>query len=154
MPVNRIRKCTDILEATAFLNGAVFGGAFSVVSGIVGKTFKLLTPAVATVTFVAAASPPGGDPTALLIKDIKAQIEAAVATLRVTQLNGKICFTEVTPTAGVSVDRTGTANAILGLDAAIDTTGKVYAPPPSATAPCWTTISASQDNSYVITTWE
>lgn len=154
MASNRIRKFTDIVEAQAFLNGAVFGGSAHVVSGLVGKTFKLTLPSVKSITFVAAASPPNGDSTALLFKDIKAQIEAVANDVVVSLQNGKICIREVTITGGVTVDQTGTSSALLGFSTAATTVGKVYAAPPSAVAPCWTTISAGQDNSYVITTWE
>jgi hypothetical protein len=154
MAINRVRKCTDILEAQAFLNGAVFGGSAGVVSGLVGKTFKLTLPSVKTITFVAAASPPNGDSTALLFKDIKAQIEAVANDVVVSLQNGKICIIEAAIAGGVTVDRTGTSSALLGFSVAVNTVGKVYAPPPSAVAPCWTFIAASQDNSYLVTTWE
>lgn len=155
MANNRVRKFTDILEAQAFLNGAAIGGVAGRVAGIVGKTFKLKLPSIKSITFVAAATPPGGDPTALLLMDIKAQIEAVATDVRVNLINGKICVLEVAITGGVSVDKTGTSNGLLGFDSAVDTTGLVYKPAQvTPTPPCWVAVETSQDNSHVIFTWE
>lgn len=153
MAINRVRKCSDILEAQAFLNGAIFGGHARAVSGIVGTTLKLALPSVKTITFVAG-SAPNGDSSALLFKEIKAQIEAVASDVVVSLQNGKICIIELTAAGGVTLDRTGTATSLLGFSTSVNTVGKVYAPPPSAVAPCWTFMSTSLDNTYVICTWE
>lgn len=175
----RVYKFTDIFQVQTFLNGGIIAGALkgaqnggspagigSGIYGLVGATLKFTSPSAVTVTFVASDGAGGSadpalpvdqrnpNPQVLTFKDIKAQIEAAIATVRVTSYEGRLVLTEVTPTSGVALDNTGTANALLGLDNAGSTTGKVYAPPPSATPPCWTWAYSDGSNSHVVYTLE
>ena len=157
MAVNKIYKFKDIQDAQAFLNGALFGSPVfqnrgaAIVRAIVGKTINI---AGTTVTFVAAASAPDGDSSALLFKDIKAQVEATVATVRLFVSEGRIGIIQVTPTTGVTVTGTGTANSLLGFDIAASSVSKVYTPSGiTATAPCWVNAQC-MDSTHIVYTWE
>lgn len=180
MAKNRMRKFTQVFEVETFLNGGLIagpvpmaqdggsqaGGQAQGYDGLVGKTLKFSSPGAATVTFVASSGAGGSadpalpantgnpNPQVLLFKDIKLQVEAAVPAIKVLNMNGKLVFIEATPTSGVTIDHTGTATALVGFDGAHDTVGKVYAPPPSATPPCWTWAYSGNDNMHAIFTLE
>lgn len=157
MSTNRVYKFTDINALQYFLNGAVFGsdipsqsGGASGWDGLVGKTLILAAPS-GTVTFTAGAGPGGR----LLFKDLKQQVEAVIPTALVTTLGGKLIIVEVTPSAGVTVDKDGTANSILGFDSAKDSAGKIYTPPGvTAGTAQWTWAYSSNENVHVVYTWE
>jgi hypothetical protein len=127
------------------------------IMNLVGKTLILSTPGPAgTVTF-AASSGSNPDPNVLLFSDIKAQIEAVIATVRVTAFNGALVIQEVTPTNGVTVAKTGTANPFLGFDTGNATVGRFYLPIGAATppvAPYWVWIETGNDNNYSVFTFE
>ena len=155
MAANRLFKFRTILELEPFLNGAALSGPCfekqGWLSGIIGKT---LIVEGTTVTFVAGSVPPDGDVTALYFKDVKAQIEAAVATVKVLHLEGRVVIIESTITSGVTVGALGTANQNFGFNTAGDTIGKVYSPVDiSNTPPTWVDIQLS-DQMYVLSTWE
>lgn len=131
MPVLRTHKFTDINEMEFFFQGGLLGSRTIVpiagsgatrspgggIAGLVGQTLTIQAP-VASVTFVAATVPPGvsRDPTMLMFSDIKAQIEAAAATIKVVQINGRIGIIEATPTNGITLNAVNeTARALLGL---------------------------------------
>lgn len=145
----KVYKFKDIVEMQHFLNGGVVGGKATVVNDIVGKTLII---GATTVTFVAAGSGVNGDQRALLFKDIKAQIEAAVATVTVSLIDGKIAIILNTP-ASLTIDKDGTANPLLGFDSFVDTVTKVYAKPGTA-APAWEFVSTGLDNSHILLTSE
>lgn len=146
----KIYKFKDIVEAQHFLNGGVVGGKADVVGGLVGKTLIL---EATTVTFVAAGAGVDGDQNALRFKDIKAQIEGAVATVKVSLIDGKIAIVKSTP-AAITVAKTGTGTALLGFSTQNDTVSKLFAPPPSAVVPAWTWACVGPDNSHIIYTLE
>lgn len=175
MAINRLRKFRRIDDVLNFLNGGIVGGPVNKVtggssspiagvSGLVGKTLIFSSPSAATVTFAVSsgaggsANPPGTnpDPYTLLFKDIKAQIEAVLATVHcTTNAEGQLVITEVTPSAGVAVTGAGTANTLLGFDSAQATSGKLYSPVEvSNTAPCWVWAESGNDNMTSIFTWE
>ena len=170
---NKIYKFRCIGDAIAFLNGAITGGKAQdtqtpMLGGkglaLVGKTLIFTSPSAQTVTFVrsdgsgGSAHSPGTnpDPFALLFKDIKAQIEAALATVLVTQdSEGRLVITEVTPSSGVAVTGAGTANVLLGFDSASGATGKIYSPAAVSNAPpCWTWAYSGNDNMHNVYVWE
>ena len=144
------RKFREVEEVDLFLNGGliaagdVVGGAEGNygINGLVGKTLKFTQPSAVTVTFVASVDPLNPDPSRLTFKDIKAQVEAAIAAVSVRQLMRKLVLVEVTPTNGVTIDKTGTANTLLGFDKNNDTVGTKYGPI-STTAPCLQNIQVS-----------
>lgn len=144
MSILKTRKFLEVGELDIFLNGGVVGGA-DLVGGaggnygtyaLVGKTLKFAQPSATTVTFVASTDPNNPDPNRLTFKDIKAQIEAAIAAVSVQQFNKRLVLIQVTPSAaGVTVDHTGTGTKQLGFDPNHDTVGIKYGPI-STTAPC------------------
>jgi hypothetical protein len=184
MAKNAVYKFPTIDVLTAFLNGAVFGnngriganagGGFAHTPntpgfpGLVGKTLTLVAPGPAgTVTFVAANVGSGSsvapgtnpDPYNLLLKDVKAQIEAAIAGVVVSMSAGYIQIIETTPTNGVTVQggagAANSANVALGFDGNNSSVGKLYKPVEvSPTAPCWTWSDTDNNGSLVIFTWE
>jgi hypothetical protein len=177
MAVNKLYKFRRIDDVVPFLNGAVVGGSVNRaqgggtpanlgagINGLVGKTLKFTKPAVVTVTFVVSSSaggsadPPGTnpDPYTLLFKDIKKQVEAAIATVKVLlDSEQKIVFVEATPSGGVTLDKTGTANTLLGFDNNEDVVGKVYTPASVVNVPpCWTWAYSGNDNMHNVYTWE
>lgn len=180
MPINRVYKLADIFQVQTFLNGGLIasrpvsntqGGGTPAglgvgFSGLVGTTLKFVLPSAVTVTFVAANGAGGSadpvlpvaqrnpDPYTLLFQDIKKQIEAAIPAVVVTQYSQRLVLIEAAPSGGVTVDKTGTANAILGFGSAANTVGLKYAPPPSTTAPCWTWAYVDSNNQHCIFTLE
>jgi hypothetical protein len=174
MATNRVRKFRRIDDVQFFLDGGVFGGSINKAqgggtpanlgpgwNGLVGTTLIVgPTGATTTVTFgtAASATSPGTnpDPNTLLFKDVKAQVEAAVATVKVLlNQDQQIVIVEATPSLGVTVSHTGTANATLGFDSANDTIGQRYQPAAvSNAAPCWVWADTDNDGSHVIYTWE
>jgi hypothetical protein len=159
MASNRIHKFSTAVQAQYFMNGAVLGKPMPINSqngpgwyGLVGKTLILVAPG-ATITFVAGTGP---DPSLLQLADVKAQIETAVAGLLVTTAEQQLVIIERTPTTGVVIGHTGTANSILGFDIQSNTVGKVYAPPGSASpiaAPAWTAYGIDV-NAHMLITFE
>jgi hypothetical protein len=181
MAQNKVYKFPTTDKLTAFLNGAVFGNNVQNtigsggggtqapalgpgLGGLVGLTFKTKAPGPAgTCTFAASNTGSGSgvtpgtnpDPNTLLFKDIKAQIEAAIAGVTVSMATGVLQVIETTPTNGVTVDHTGTASTILGFDGNNDTVGKLYTPVEvTPTAPCWTWSDTDNNGMLVIFTWE
>jgi hypothetical protein len=173
MAVTKIYKFKDIVEAQHFLNGGLLGARVVPMSGsapaglggspnnlglgiagLVGKTLIFVSPGTPTVTFTASAAAGNPDPNTLMLSDLKTQIEAANAAVKVLAIDGRLALIEVTPTGGVAINKTGTANALLGFDSAVNTVGKVYAPPPSATPPAWTWAYTTNDNGHTIYTLE
>jgi hypothetical protein len=181
MAANKLYKFRRIEDVLNFLNGGIVGGTLVKaqgggtpanlgpgINGLVGKTLIFTAPASATVTFATVAtgggsadpttSPPGTnpDPYTLLFKDIKKQIEAAVSgTLVIQNAEGQLVIIESSPSGGVTLVKTGTANALLGFDISKDTVGKVYKPAAvSNSAPCWTWSDLGNDNMFSVWTWE
>lgn len=157
MASNKIYKFKDIQDAQAFLNGALFGSPVfqnqrvPILRDIVGKTVNINGTLV---TFVAAAVAPDGDASALLFKDVKTQVEAALATVRLFMSEGRVGIVQTTPTTGVTITDVGTANDILGFDATGSSVAKVYTPSGiTAVAPCWVACEC-MDATHIIYTWE
>lgn len=171
MAINKVRKFRTIDEVQSFLNGAVSSGNTvnqvqggpsnhgPGITGLVGLTITFSAPGpTGTVTFVAS-SGSNPDPNTLLFKDIKAQIEAAIPTLKVNTYDGYLSIIEATPASGVTVAKTGTANTLLGFDTANATVGKYYLPIGAAgtppVAPYWVWVnSLGGDNMMSIFTVE
>ena len=166
MALIKINKFTTIDELQYFLAGGIFGSSAGVqprpgggpgIPNIVGKTLTFLAPA-GTVTFVAGANPNGF----LTLKEIKAQLEAAIPTLvlRPTFEGGRLGIIQATPTTGVTLKGDGTvatnANVFLGFDSSNDTVGKVYGSPYAgpAVVPYFIQSYSSNDNTHVVFTFE
>lgn len=176
MSINRVRKFTELFELETILNGGLVigkvegaqtggtpAGLGPGIDGLVGKTLKFTSPSSVTVTFgtsegTGGSAEPGvgtnPNKYVLLFKDIKKQIEAAINTVKVTNRNGRIVLIEATPASGVALDKTGTANVLLGVGTDANTVGKLYAPPPSTTVPCWTFAYVDNNGMHVVYTYE
>ena len=124
------------------------------IAGLVGKTLIFVQPSVATVTFTTSVAANNPDINTLLLSDLKAQIETALATVKVLAIDGRLAIIEVTPTNGVTINKTSTGATLLGFDTSVNTAGKVYAPPPSSTPPAWTWAGVTNDNAHIIYTLE
>lgn len=146
----KVYKFRDTQEATWFLQGAIIGADISKgVFGLVGLTLNFTNP-VGAVTFVTASRE--GDK--LLLKDIKTQVEAAIVTLKVTSLGGRIVFIEATPTTGVQVPTTDqAAKSLLGFDQNTAFAGKFYGVVPG-TPPAFISASLGADGMILVVTNE
>lgn len=150
------RKIRDLDRVDIFLNGGVFGGKdFRLgLYGLHGKTLKLVSPGAGTVTFVAS---PGNDQGYLTLAQIIDQINAGVggfASITARSLRGELAMIEDSPSSGVIVDKTGTANPLLGFSSVVDTTGIVYGAPGSGAPQYLQTVIVPMDGTYLITTDE
>lgn len=156
MPVNHIYKKTDIYDLQNFLNGAILGVAFPIngFGGLVGTTLNFTSPAVATVTFTPSVLSTNPDATRLFLSDIAAQVRAILPTLNTIAQGGRIGFIEASPTAGVALASTGTANLVLGFSDTENTVGLFYEPPDSAAVPRWTWSSSVNENNHLVATYE
>ncbi len=143
----RVYRFETSTDAEHFLNGGISGGAEIVhagrVLGLHNKTLIFTSPA-GTVTF--------SDPTGagLSAGDIKSQIEAALATLKVTYHGYKIRIIRATPTAPVVLSNTGTANPIFGFGSAVAATGVVFNPIGGAAPAIMTTEANPNSDGWAI----
>jgi hypothetical protein len=167
MSINRLRKFRTIDEVQTFLNGGVWSGNRVTqvqgppsnqapgITGLVGLTLILSAPGPAgTVTFTSSSN---ANPATLLFKDIKSQIESAIAGVLVSAYDGYLTIIESTPTNGITVSHTGTANALLGFDTSVSAIGHVYPPAAAAAtpvAPYWVWAYSGNDNMHNIYTVE
>lgn len=152
MPVVKLQKFNDIFEVETFLNGGLIGGDVKGgVTGLVGLQLTFANPA-GTVTFTTGT---GTDPYKLSFKDIKSQIEAQVATVKVTSFGGRIVFMEATPTSGVSFPATAQqSKALLGFDADTALGGKKYQPTSAGASPNVLDVYSVNETTHVVVTWE
>jgi len=159
-----VKKFGSITELNFFLSGAIFGSVKisgwgqSIKSGtgivqappLVGKTLIFTTPAK-TVTFVAGADPAGR----LTPGEIKTQIESG-GGVTVAFFDDRLVLLEATPSTGLVLNKTGTANTLFGFDVANPVSGKVYGTPfGSAPTPPYAGFGYStNDNTHVVYLWE
>lgn len=156
MAQNKVYRFKDLNEAMLFLNGAVIGKAIPLngIQGLVGRKIKFTLPAAVEHTFVTGG---GTDPYTLSLDDIKTQLEAAVAGLKVRTFEGKLVLQESTPSGGVVIiaATSAEARALLGLDPANTITSKVFRPVSINVAPpCWIALQVDDNNYHTIYTWE
>lgn len=125
MAALKFKKFRNIETANLLLNGALEGGSVGGgVDNLVGKAITFTSPA-GTKTFTQGGQYQGR----LSFAEIKSQLEAAMATLVVLQLDGKIIFKHATPGTVVSLGAVNEgARALLGLPNNEAISGKVYAP--------------------------
>lgn len=154
----RTRKFREVEEVDIFLAGGLIAGADIIggvegnygINGLIGLTLKFKQPSVTTVTFVLSTDPNNPNPARLTYKDIKAQVEVAVTGVSAQQLMRKLVLVEGTPANGITIDKTGTANRLLGFDTHTDTVGTLYGPI-SVTAPCLQAYTYENDCHMVMT---
>jgi hypothetical protein len=154
--VLQVHKIRGLDRSEIFLNGGLFGGYLkNGVYGLDGKTLILDSPQVAnptpppptlpqTMTF----SAPAGF---LSFQDIITQITAGFTGVHAKGKRGELVIIEDTPTDGITVDKDGTANSLLGFSSYANTVGTVYAAP-SGAAPKLVKmgLTALSDGSYVM----
>jgi len=146
MAALKFRKFRNIETANLLLNGALEGGNIGpAVDDIVGTTITFTSPA-GTKTFTQGAQFQGR----LTFAEIKTQLEAAIATLVVLQLDGKIIFKQTSGAAVTLAAVNETGRAKLGLPNNEALSGKVYAPS-SGAAPRVMQFESQGDTLYVLT---
>ncbi len=160
MAVNKVHKFQSLNHMTLFLNGGIVAGPVGAqgIPNLVGKMLRFTLPAAAEHTFVVGAGV-SGDPYTLTLLEIKTQLEAAVAGLRVSMIDGRLVLQETAPSGGVVIIQStvpaSDARAAIGLDAASTITSKVYTPAQvTPVAPCWVAIQADDNSIHTVYTWE
>lgn len=139
-------KKENIEEAQVFLDGGIIGAnAGPGIEGLVDKTLVFTSPALATITFILGA---GSNPYKLSFAEIKSQIEAGIPSVRVFSIGGKLVLVEVTPTNGVAISASGTANALLGFDQ-LAFGGRVIGPQ-GASPPYLGYLAVTADNRVIL----
>lgn len=150
----RIYQFDGINEVNHFLQGGLTGGKIPVdgIRGLVGKTITFTTPA-GSCTFVQGAGP---DPDSLLFKDIKAQMEAAIAGLRLVLFAQQtIGFIQATPTAAVALPVTEqAARAMLGLPKSGIISGKFVLASTEAGTPRLDHVAGGPETQFILYVWE
>ena len=156
MASNRVYKFQDINEVQFFLNGGLLGGDVKGgVYGLVGKRLTFSSPSFHVDFTAVTPAPTTRDPYTLLFPDIKAQVEAANASILVSQLGGRIVFIEKTPTNGVALaSNDEAAKALLGFDKNSPSVGKVYSPPGVTATQNWVWVYSVNESTHVVYTWE
>lgn len=84
-------KFSTFVEANYWCKGAIFGNiepAKGAIQGLVGQTITFTSP-VGSCTFTQPAGQPAG---MMLFSDVKAQLEAAIAAIKVEILGNKLVF--------------------------------------------------------------
>lgn len=135
----------SIEEMELFLRGGISGGkqiasSSGVVLGLHGKTLIFAAP-VGTVTF----SDPSGD--GLTLSEIAQQI-AAVVTVASQFRGGSLSLVQPTPTTGVSLSKSGTANKFFGFSGATDSVGTVVNGPSGAVPRLLQTLPKAQNDGF------
>ena len=148
MAALKLLKFTNLEEANHLLNGGIIGANLKdgAIDDLVGKTITFTAPA-GTKTFTQGSKYPGR----LSFDEIKSQLEAAVANLKVVMVNRRIAFRHAsgTPVTLAAVPSTDTARPLLGLsNAAI--AGVTYAGPGGA-SPKVDQFYVQNDTIYALT---
>jgi hypothetical protein len=89
----RIVHYASLIEANHMMNGGIIGGDFQGLLPIVGLALTFTTPS-GSKTFT---QPSGVTAGAMRFADFKTQIEAAIANLKTTLIDGKVAFYHATP---------------------------------------------------------
>ena len=128
MAALKVLKFRNIEEANHVLGGGLMGGECPAggIAELVGKTITFTAPA-GNKTFT---QPSGNYQGLLLFKDIKTQLEAAVAGLKVFLINGKLAFRNGTGGTAVTLGAVNeTGRTPLGLPNNEAVAGVAYAGP-------------------------
>lgn len=122
MPLKML-KFRSIEEATVILNGGLIGGnANGYFTGLIGLTINFTLPLGSHTFTQPTTSPPGS----MKLSEVKAQLEAAIANLKVRKVGDNIAFTHATPGSAVSIPSTDqAAKSILGFDRNTAIVGRV-----------------------------
>lgn len=158
MSAIKVYKFRDITEVQHKLDGGLLGGQVSFpVYGLVGKVITFVLPTAAACTFVAGADATG---LSLTFKEVKTQLEAAIANLRVVNFSGGVGggiaagFIHASLGGAVTLASLNEpARALLGFANNTALTGKLFNPPGGA-APSFIQAYAANDGSHTIYTLE
>jgi hypothetical protein len=149
------RKIKGLDRVEVFLQGGVLAGLDlkKGVYGLDGLTLEILSPAGGTVTFSADSN------NFMTFKEILDQINAVVAggwaNTRARGIGGELVLIEDSPASGVTVDKDGTANPLLGFPITADLVGQVYnAPGGGAPELVDMSMAALSDGTYLVITDE
>jgi hypothetical protein len=148
-----VEKIQGLEWLEIFLQGGILGTRKldKAVYGLAGTTLKITVPAIKSVTFTT----PGSSPMeGLLLSNIINQINDPVTGLHPGVVVARayshgLVLVEITPNLGVTLDKTGTANSVLGFDTSKNTVGTKYKAP-GAGVPEIVTIIPTPDNSYLV----
>ena len=149
----KIFKFRDIAEVQNFLNGGLLGTDVSKgVAGLIGKTLSFTSPAAGVVTFVAGTAPDDK----LMFADIKTQIEAVVAGVKVYQIGGQIAFVDAANpiAAPVSLAAGDDAKKLFGFPTVGVVTGRIIKDAQSLTPPRFEWWNNTNDGAHAIMVWE
>jgi hypothetical protein len=150
-----VRKVSALDEVNLLLRGAVLGSVELLQASsalyLHGKTLIFTSPVGETVTFASSNSSAQTPLTLLAVLDqIAAQTTGVIARLRGSRLE----LVETTPSLGIAVSAAGTANAQLGFNASVATSGKVYAAPGGSVPAFVSLVPSPTGDSYVVVTNE
>ena len=129
MPL-KIQQFDCIEDAEFYLRGGVSGGVLAlqqgVIAGLHGKTLIFTAPEAKTVTF--------SDPTGagLKVSDIVTSVHSVLTGLLISFTKVGLRIIEASPTYGVHISKTGTANTIFGFSNGSDTIGLACTGPTGA----------------------
>jgi len=150
----KVYQFDGVTEVAHFLNGGVTGGKIPLegIRGLVGSTITFTSPAAAC-TFTQGSGP---DVDALQFKDIKSQMEAQIAGLKVVLFAQMVIgFILNTPSAAVSLGAASeVARAKLGLPIEGAISGIVVKSPSDAGVPRLALVTGGPDSQYTLYVWE
>lgn len=134
MAALNIIKFRNYIEANHVMRGGIVGGPVSVtgIAGLVGATLTFTNPSGNKMFTQPAGSPSG----VITFKDIKSQLEAAVANLKVELIADCIAFRHASGTAVTLGSANEPARTKLGMPNNTAINGKVYNPPGGAAPAC------------------
>ena len=148
-----MHKFRDLAEVQNYLNGGLLGTDVSKgVVGLVGETLTFTSP-VGSCTFVEGASPDRR----LMFADIKQQIEAAVAGIKVYQIGGQIAFIHSATPVTLPIElAAGASHAkrLLGFAYDTATVGRIINDVNAVAAPRFDWWNTTEDGSHAIMIWE
>lgn len=147
MPL-KIKKFRNLDEANHLLNGGIIGGELKNggVDDLVGKAITFTSPA-GTKTFTSSTTQYTGR---LSFADIKTQLEAAIANLRVVMIDRRIAFRHASGTAVTLGAVNEGARALLGLPNNVAISGTTYNGP-GGTNPKVSLMQPQGDTVFVLT---
>jgi len=149
-----IHKFRDVAEVQLYLNGGLLGVDVNKgVAGLIGTTLSFTSPAVGACLFVAGTAPDGK----LLFGDIKTQIEAAVASVKVYQVGGQIALVHsaIPITLPVALAAAPSdAKKLLGFAQNTATAGRIIKDHTALVAPRLDWWNTTNDGSHAILIWE
>jgi hypothetical protein len=142
----KINHYSSLQEANHMMAGGIIGSKFDGPLSLVGLALTFTTPA-GTKTFT---QPSGITAGLMRFKDFKTQLEAAIANLVVSQVDGNVAFSHATPgTAVVMANADEPAKAQLGFKNTTSISGQ-FLNGPSGSAPKAVDMTVENGKAYVM----